>query len=89
MRYALVIAAVAGICGAMPAGADEVGVGAGPVGVTVGTGHGDGYRDPDRDHDRTVVRDRDDRRDRDPVVIKDRDHSDRDRDGNSVILDQH
>ena len=47
-RLAVIVAAVAGICCAMPAGAEEVGVGVGPVGVTVGSGH----RDWDRDHDR-------------------------------------
>ena len=40
-RLAVIIAAVAGICCAMPAGAEEVGVGVGPVGVTVGSGHRD------------------------------------------------
>ena len=49
IEYAVVIAAVAGICSAMPAGAEEVGVGVGPLGVTVGEGHGDRYRDRDRD----------------------------------------
>jgi len=33
IKYAVVIAAVAGILSAMPAGAEEVGVGVGPVGV--------------------------------------------------------
>jgi hypothetical protein len=51
MKYALVIATVAGL--AAPALADEVGVKVGPVGagVTVGEGH----RDYDRDRDRTTV----------------------------------
>ena len=46
MRRLVVIAvAAAGICVAMPAGAEEIGVGVGPGGVTVGTSHGDRYRD--------------------------------------------
>ena len=51
MKYALVIATVAGL--AAPALADEVGVKVGPVGagVTVGESH----RDYDRDRDRTTV----------------------------------
>ena len=76
IKYALAVAAVIGVCSAIPAGAEEVGVGVGPHGVTVGEVHGD--RDRDRDH----YRDRD-RRDRDETVIikKDRDHDhDRDRD---------
>jgi hypothetical protein len=53
MKYALVIATVAGL--AAPALADEVGVKVGPVGagVTVGEGHRD--YDRDRDRDRTTV----------------------------------
>ena len=50
-RLAVVIAAVAGICSAMPAGAEEVGVGVGPIGVTVGSGHDE----RDRDRDKTVI----------------------------------
>ena len=76
IKYALAVAAVIGVCSAIPAGAEEVGVGVGPHGVTVGEVHGD--RDRDRDH----YRDRD-RRDRDETVIikKHRDHDhDRDRD---------
>ena len=51
IRLAVVIAAVAGLCSAMPAGAEEVGVGVGPVGVTVGSGD----HDRDRDRDKTVI----------------------------------
>ena len=75
IKYAVAVAAVIGICSAIPAGAEDVGVGVGPRGVTVGEVHGD--RDRDRDH----YRDRD-RRGRDETVIikKDRDHDyDRDR----------
>jgi hypothetical protein len=62
-RFALVIAATAGLCGsALPAGAEDVGVGVGPVGVTVGHD-----RDRDRDHSKTVI------------IKKDRDHGDRDK----------
>jgi hypothetical protein len=46
-RFALVIAAVSGICSAMPAAAGEIGIGVGPGGVTIGSGHGDRYRDRD------------------------------------------
>ena len=48
MRYVLTIAALAAL--ATPALADEVGVGVGPVGVTVGS-----HRDYDRDRDHTTV----------------------------------
>lgn len=56
MKYALVIATVAGL--ASPALAEEVGVKVGPVGagVTVGEGHRD--YDRDRDRDRTTVKER-------------------------------
>jgi hypothetical protein len=77
IKYAVAVAAVIGICSAIPAGAEDVGVGVGPRGVTVGEVHGDRDRDRDRDH----YRDRD-RRGRDETVIikKDRDHDyDRDR----------
>ncbi len=84
----LVVAAVAaaGICVAMPAGAEEIGVGVGPSGVTVGTVHNDRYRD----RDRTVIRERD-RRDRDETVVIKRGHDrDReyDRDHKTVIIDR-
>ena len=60
-RLVIAAVAVAGISFAMPAGAEEVGIGVGPAGVTVGTSHGDRYRDRDRDvdHDRKVIIDRD------------------------------
>jgi hypothetical protein len=51
IRFALVIASVAGICIGVPAYAEEVGVGVGPVGVTVGAGH----EDRDRDADKKVI----------------------------------
>jgi hypothetical protein len=53
MRYILTFAALAAL--ATPAFADEVGVGVGPAGVTVGS-HRD--YDRDRDRDRTVVKER-------------------------------
>jgi len=86
-RFAVIAVAVAGICGAMPASAEEFGVGVGPGGVTVGTVRGD--RDRDRDRDREVIRERD-HRDRDTVVIqKGRDHDrDYDRDHRTVIIDR-
>ena len=66
-RFALVIAVAAGVCGsALPAGAEEVGVG--PVGVTVGHD-----RDRDRDHDKTVIIKKDHDGDRDKTIIK-KDH---------------
>lgn len=65
-RFALVIAVAAGVCGsALPAGAEEVGVG--PVGVTVG-------HDRDRDRDnKTVIIKKDHDGDRDKTIIK-KDH---------------
>ena len=53
MKYALIVATVAGLAG--PAFADDVGVKVGPVGagVTVGESHRD--YDRDRDRDRTTV----------------------------------
>ncbi len=69
-RFALVIAVAAGVCGsALPAGAEEVGVG--PVGVVVGDHDRD--RDRDRDH-KTVIIKKDHDGDRDTTVIKKRDH---------------
>jgi len=84
-RLAIMAVAAAGICSAMPAGAEEIGVGVGPNGVTVGTVRGD----RDRDRDREVIRERD-RRDRDETVVirRGRDHDrdyDRDR---KVIIDR-
>jgi hypothetical protein len=86
-RLAVAIAAAAGICSAMPAGAEEVGVGVGPGGVTIGSDHGDGYRD----RDRAVIINKDRDRDRDgPVIInRDRDHrGDRDHDRRSIVIDR-
>jgi hypothetical protein len=88
-RFALVIAAVAGICSAMPAGAEEIGIGVGPGGVTIGSGHGDRYRDRDRAVIINRDRDRDGDRDRTVIINKDRDHrGDRDRDGRAVVIDR-
>ena len=68
-RFALVIAVAAGVCGsALPAAAEEVGVG--PVGVTVGPDHD---RDRDRDH-KTVIIKKDHDGDRDKTVIIKKDH---------------
>ena len=85
MKLCLAIAATAALIGtALPAAADEVGVGVGPVGVTVGESHGD--RDVVRE--REVVRDRDNHRDRDTVIIKKGDHDrDLDHDRRKVIID--
>jgi hypothetical protein len=88
-RLAVVVAAAVGICSAIPAGAEEVGIGVGPNGVTVGTVHGD----RDRDRTKTVIinKDRDHDGDRDKTIIinKDRDHvGDRDHDRRSVVIDR-
>jgi hypothetical protein len=74
IRFALVIAAVAGICSAMPAAAEEPG-----VGVTVGSGH------EERDRDKTVIikKDRDRDVDKKVVIKKDRDD---DRDGDKTVI---
>jgi hypothetical protein len=90
-RLVVAIAAVAGICIAMPAGAEEVGIGVGPGGVTIGSDHGDRARD--RDH-RTIIlnNDRDRDRDRDHrTVIINKDHDrdgDRDRDRRPIVIDR-
>jgi hypothetical protein len=79
-----VIAAAALIGTALPASAEEIGIGVGPAGVTVGEGH----RDRDVVREREVVRDRDNRRDRDTVIIKKGDHDrDIDHDRRKVIID--
>lgn len=51
IRLALMIASVAGVCAAMPGYAEDVGVGVGPVGVGVRTGH----EDRDRHVDKKVI----------------------------------
>ena len=61
MKLGLAVIAAAALIGtALPACAEEVGVGVGPVGVTVG----DGHRDRDVVREREVVRDRDEHRER-------------------------
>ena len=86
MKLILAAIATAAMIGtALPACAEEVGVGVGPagVGVTVGEGH----------RDREVVRERDvvrepEHRDHDTVIIKKGDH-DRDVDhDHKVIIDR-
>jgi hypothetical protein len=59
-KFALVLLATAGVALSVPASADGVYVGAGPVGVGVSDGHnyygGPGYREADRvEHTRTYV----------------------------------
>ena len=71
-HIAIIAVAAAAISSAIPASAQEIGVGVGPGGVTVGTVRGDRYRDPDRDYYR-------DRRDRGETVVIKRSR-DRDRD---------
>ena len=83
IRYAVVVAVAVGIFSAIPAGAEEVGIGVGPRGVTVGEVPGD--RDRDRDH----ARDRDRRDHNETVIIRERDHDrDRDHDRRPVIIDR-
>ena len=69
-RFALIV--VASACCAMPAVAEEIGVGVGPVGVTVGSG-------PDRVvREREIIREREPRRE-EKVIIKKRSRSGRGR----------
>ncbi len=83
-HFIITAAALAAIGSVVPASAEEIGVGFGPGGVTVGAARGDRYRDRDREYardrdyrerDETVVvrrpmdRDRDYDRDRGPVII--------------------
>ena len=85
MKLCFAAIATAALIGtAFPACAEEIGVGVGPVGVTVGEGH----RDRDVVREREVVRDRDGRRDRDTVIIRKGDH-DRaiDHDRRKIIID--
>jgi hypothetical protein len=86
MKLCLAVIATAAIIGtALPACAEEIGVGVGPRGVTVGESH----RDRDVVRERDVVRDRDDHRDRDTVVIRKGDHDrDIDHDRRKVIIDR-
>ena len=61
-RFAILVAATAAVAFAGPASAEQIGVGVGPVGVTVGSG-------PDRVvREREVIHERD--RGPDTVVIK-------------------
>jgi hypothetical protein len=71
-QLAIIAVAVAGISSAVPASAQDIGVGVGPGGVTVGAVGRDRYRD---DYDRGEYR----RRDRNETVIIKRSR-DRDRD---------
>lgn len=61
----LAILAVVSLACAVPATAEEIGVGVGPVGVTVGSG-------PDRVREREVIREREPRHEREVIVKKDR-----------------
>jgi hypothetical protein len=72
-----IVAMAAGICTAVPAFAEEVGVGVGPVGVTVGSA-------PPHERDRTTVIK--EREPRDKTVIIRKDH-DMDRPHDKVIVD--
>jgi hypothetical protein len=85
IKYAVALAAVVGICSAIPAGAEEVGIGVGRSGVTVGEVHGDRDRDRDREH----YRDRDRHRGETVIIRKDRDHDrDRDHDHRPIVIDR-
>jgi len=86
MKFCFAAIATAALIGtALPACAEEIGVGVGPLGVTVGQSH----RDRDVIREREIVRDRRDHRDRDAVVIR---RGDRDRDfehrRRKVIIEQ-
>ena len=85
MRLCFAVIATAALLGtALPAFAEEVGVGVGPVGVTVGE-HRDRDVDVVREHD--VVRDRAPR-DHDTVIINKGEHDrDVDHDRSKVIVD--
>jgi hypothetical protein len=64
-RIAVLLIASAALCA--PAVAEEVGVGVGPVGVTVGTG-------PDRVvREREIVREREPRHEKEVIIKKDHD----------------
>ena len=82
-RLLVAAAAIVLIGTAVPVLAEEIGVGVGPVGVTVGEGH----RDREVVREREVIRDGDGRRghdrDRDTVIIK---KGDRDRDVDRTII---
>jgi hypothetical protein len=84
-RLAVAAIAVVGIYSAMPASAEEIGVGVGPVGVTVGTGRPD--YDRDRVREREVIREREPRRD-ETVIIKKEHDRDYDRGERKVIIDR-
>jgi adenine/guanine phosphoribosyltransferase-like PRPP-binding protein len=85
-HMAIIAVAAAGIYSSAPAGAQDIGVGVGPGGVTVGTVR-DRY--PDRYREDNYYRDRD-RRSRGETVIIRRDR-DRDyyRDRRPVVIDQY
>ena len=89
-RLAVAIAVVAGIYTAMPVAAEEVGIGVGPGGVTIGSDHSDRVRD--RDHRTIILNDHDSDRDRDHrTVILNKDHDrdgDRDRDRRPIVIDR-
>jgi hypothetical protein len=86
-RLLVAAAAIVLIGTAVPVLAEEIGVGVGPVGVTVGQGH----RDREVVREREVIRDRDGRRDhdrdRDTVIIKKGDR-DRDVEHRTIIRDR-
>lgn len=77
MNKALIVAALITAV-SMPAMAEEIGVHAGPVGagVTVGEPHYDRDRDRYRDHDTTVIKEREPR-DHKTTVIKEREPRDK------------
>ncbi len=81
--YLAAIATAAMIGTALPACAEEIGVGVGPVGVTIGEGH----RDREVVREREIVREPE-HRDHDTVIINkgDRDR-DYDHDRSKVIVD--
>jgi hypothetical protein len=86
MKLCFAVIATVGLIGtALPAVAEEVGVGVGPVGVGVTVG--DGHRDREVVRELEVIRD--DHRDRDTVIIHKGDHDrDVDHDRRKVIIER-
>jgi hypothetical protein len=85
-HLAIIAVAAAGISSAVPAKAQDIGVGVGPGGVTVGAVGRDRYRD--RDYDRDYYRDRRDRNE--TVIIKrGRDRGDRYYDGDRRVIERY
>ncbi|WP_051677396.1 hypothetical protein [Bradyrhizobium sp. URHD0069] len=85
MKYLLIIVGAASLCAAMPAGAEEVGIGVGVTpgggaGVTVGSDQRDRIREQERTtvikerepQDTTIVKEREREPDRKVIIERDR-----------------